>query len=73
MNLIGIYRKFHLNTKECTFFSETHETSSKIRNIFGCKETNMVNMKDYRKVEIIWFILYKLDITTKEATETKKS
>lgn len=73
MNLIGIYRKFHLNTKERTFFSETHETSSKIRNIFGCKETNMVNMKDYRKVEIIWFILYKLDITTKEATETKKS
>lgn len=78
INLIRIYRKFHLNTEECTFFSETLETFSKIRNIFGCKDTNMVNIKDYSKVEIILFILYnhdglELDITTKEATETKKS
>ena len=48
MNLIDIYRTFHPNTKEYTFFSAPHGTFSKIDHILG----NKANLKRYRKIGI---------------------
>ena len=40
MNLTDIYRQFHPNTKEYTFFSAPHGTFSKTDHILGNKATS---------------------------------
>ena len=45
MNLIDIYKTFHPNTREYTFFSAPHETFSKIYHILG----NKTNLNRYKK------------------------
>jgi hypothetical protein len=49
MDLKGIYRIFHLKTKEYTFFSAPHGTLSKTHHII-CHKTGL---NRYKKIEII--------------------
>ena len=39
LNLIGIYRTFHLKTMNFTFFSSAHRTFSRIDHILGHKSS----------------------------------
>jgi hypothetical protein len=48
MDLTDIYRIFHHTTKQYTFFSEAHETFSKIDHILGHK----ASLSKYKKIEI---------------------
>jgi exonuclease III len=49
MYLIDIYRTFYPKTKGYTFFSTSHDTSSKIDHIIGHK----TGLKRYENIEII--------------------
>ena len=49
MDLTDIYRTFHPNTKEYTFFSVTQSTISKIDHILS----NKTSLNQYKKLEII--------------------
>ena len=49
MDLIDIFRTFHLNTEEYTFFSNAHGTFSRIDHILGHKS----NLSKFNKIEII--------------------
>jgi hypothetical protein len=53
MDLIDIYRTFYPKTKEYTFVSITHGTSSKIDHIIGHK----TDLHRYKNIEIILCIL----------------
>ena len=53
MDLKDIYRTFHPNTKEYTFFSASHGTFSKIDHIIKHK----ANLNRYKKMEITPFYL----------------
>ena len=48
MDLIGIFRTFHPNTEEYTFFSGAHGTFSRIDHILGHKS----NLSKFKKIEI---------------------
>ena len=49
MDLIGIFRTFHPNAEEYTFFSSAHGTFSRIDHILGHKS----NLSKFKKIEII--------------------
>ena len=49
MGLIDIFRKFHPNAEEYTFFSRAHGTFSRIDHILGHKS----NLSKLKKIEII--------------------
>ena len=49
MELIDIFRTFHLNAEEYTFFSSAHGTFSRIDHILGHKS----NLSKFKKIEII--------------------
>ena len=49
MDLIDIFRAFHPNAEECTFFSSAHGTFSRIDHILGHKS----NFSKFKKIEII--------------------
>ena len=49
MDLIHIFRIFHPDAEEYTFFSSSHETFSRIDHILGHKS----NLSKFKKVEII--------------------
>ena len=49
MNLIDIFRTFHANGEEYTFFSNAHGTFSRIDHILGHKS----NLSKIKKIEII--------------------
>ena len=49
MGLIDIFRTFHLNAEEYTFFSRAHGTFSRIGHILGHKS----NLSKYKKIEIV--------------------
>ena len=49
MDLIDIFRTFHLNAEEYTFFSSAHGTFSRIDHILGHKS----NLSKFKKIEII--------------------
>ena len=46
MNLIDIWRTFHLKATEYTFFSRAHGTFSRLYHILGHK----VNLKKFKKI-----------------------
>jgi hypothetical protein len=48
MDLTDIYRLFHPNTKECTFFSALHKPFSKISHVVGHK----TSLNSHKKIEI---------------------
>ena len=53
LELIDIYRTYHPNTKEYTFFSAPHGTFSKIDHIIG----HRMSLNRYKKIEILPCIL----------------
>ena len=67
MDLIDIFRIFHPNVEEYTFFSNAHGTFSRIEHILGHKS----NLSKFKKIEIISSIFsdhkaMRLDINYKE-------
>ena len=69
MDLIDIFRIFHPNAEECTFFSSAHGTFSRIDHILGHKP----NLSKFKKIEIISNIFsdhnaMRLDINYRERT-----
>ena len=49
MDLIDIFRIFHINAEEYTFFSSAHETFSRIDHILGHKSS----LRKFKKIEIV--------------------
>ena len=49
MDLIDIFRTFHLNAEEYTLFSSAHGTFSRIDHILGHKS----NLSKFKKIEIV--------------------
>ena len=49
MDLIDIFRTFHSNAEEYTFFSSAHGTFSRIDHILGYKS----NLSRFKKIEIV--------------------
>ena len=49
MDLIDIFRTFHPNAEEYTFFSSTHGTFSRTDHVLGHKS----NLSKFKKIEII--------------------
>ena len=49
MDLIDIFRTFHPNAEEYTFFSSAHGTFSRIDHILGHKS----NLSEFKKTEIV--------------------
>ena len=49
MDLIDIFRTFHPNAEESTFFSSAHGTFSRIDHILGHKS----NLSKFMKIEIV--------------------
>ena len=73
MDLIDIFRTFHPNAEEYTFFSSAHGTFFRRDNILDHKS----NFNKFKKIEIISSILsdhnaMSLDIYYKEKKKTKK-
>ena len=69
MYLIDIFRTFHPNAEEYTFFSSAHGTFSRIDHILGHK----LNLSKFKKIEIVSSIFsddntMRLDINYKEKT-----
>ena len=69
MDLIDIFRAFHPNAEEYTFFSSAHGTFSRIDHILGHKS----NLSKFRKIEIVSNIFsdhnnMRLDINYKKKT-----
>ena len=52
MDLIDIFRTFHSNAEEYTFFSSAHGTFSRIDHVLGHK----ANLSKLRKIEIVFTI-----------------
>ena len=48
MDLIDIFRTFHPNAEEYTFFTSVHRTFSRIDNILGYKS----NLSKFKKIKI---------------------
>ena len=53
MDLIDIFKTFHPNTEEYTFFSSAHGTFSRLDHILGYKS----NLSKFKKIEITSSIL----------------
>ena len=69
MDLIDIFRAFHPNAEEYTFFSSAHGTFSRIDHILGHKS----NLSKFKKIEIISSIFsdhnaMRLDINYRKKT-----
>ena len=69
MDLIDIFRTFHPNAEEYTFFSSAHGTFSRIEHILSHKS----NLSKFQKIEIISSIFshhnaIRLDINYKKKT-----
>jgi hypothetical protein len=70
MDLADVYRIFHPNSVQFTFFSAAHGTFSKINHILGYK----ASLSKYKKIEIILCILFdhnalKLEINNKNSSK----
>ena len=69
MDLIDIFRTFHPNAEEYTFFSSAHAEFSRVDHILGHKS----NLSKFKKIEIISSIFsdhntMRLDINYKKKT-----
>ena len=74
MDLIGIFRTFHPNAEEYTFFSSAYGTYSRIDHILGHKS----NLSKLKKIEIISSIFsnhnaMKPDVNYKKKTVRNKN
>jgi endonuclease/exonuclease/phosphatase family metal-dependent hydrolase len=74
MDLVDVYRTFHLTSTQYTFFSAAHGTFSKIDHILGHK----ASLSKYKKIENILCILsdhnaLKLELNTKIKTKNMQT
>ena len=74
ISLIDIFRTFHPNAEEYTFFSSAHGTFSRIDHILGHKS----NLSKFKKIEIMSSIFsdhnaMRLDINQKKKTVKKNT
>ena len=69
MDLIDIFRTFHPNAEEYTFFSSAHETFSNIDDIWGHKS----NLSKFKKIEIVSSILSNHNTMRLQVNYKKKS
>ena len=69
MDLVDIFRTFHPNTEEYTFFSSAHGTFSRIDHILGHKS----NLSKYKKIEIISSIFSDHNAMQLEINNKKKN
>ena len=58
MDLIDIFRTFHPNAEEYTFFPSAHGTFSRIDHILGHKS----NLRKFKKIEIISSIIFNISL-----------
>ena len=68
MNLIDLFRTFHPNAGEYTFFSSAHGTFSRIQHIVGHKS----NLSKFEKIEIISNIFSNHNAETSYQLQEKK-
>ena len=73
VDLIDIFRAFHPNAEEYTFFSSAHGTFSRIDHILGHKS----NLIKFKKIEIVSSVFsdhntMRLDINYREKKTCKK-
>ena len=73
MDFIDIFRTFHPNAEEYTFFSSAHGTFSRLDHILGHKS----NLSKFKKIEIISSMfsehnIIRLDINYKKKTVRDK-
>ena len=72
MDLIDIFRTFHPNAEEYTFFSSAHGTFYRVDHILGHKS----NLSKFKKIKIISSIFNhsatRLDINYKKKKNCKK-
>ena len=68
MELIEIFRRFHPNAEEYTFFSSAHGTFSRIDHILGHKS----NLSKFKKIEIISSIFSDHNIMTRDINYKEK-
>ena len=71
MDLTDVFRTFHPNAEEYTFFSSGHRTFSRTDHILGHKS----NLSKFNKIEIVSSIFsdhsaMRLDINYKKETQT---
>ena len=69
MNLIYIFRTFHPNTEEYTFFSSAHGTFSRIDHILGHKS----NLSKFKKIEIVSGVFSDDSVVRLDVNYQKKS
>ena len=69
MDLFDIFRTFHPNAEEYTFFSSTHGTFSKIDHILGHKS----NLNKFKKIEIISSIFSDFSAMSESESEVAQS
>ena len=69
MNLLDIFRTFHPNAEEYTFFSSAHGTFSRIDHILGHKS----NLSKFKKIEIVSSILSNHNTMRLQVNYKKKS
>ena len=74
MDLIDIFRTFHSNAEEYTFFSSAHGTFSRIDHILGHKS----NLSKFKKIETVSSIFsdnsaMRLDINYKKSVRNTNS
>ena len=72
MDLIDIFRTFHPNAEEYTFFSSAHGTFSRINHILGHKSS----LSKFKKIEIVSSIFsdynsMRLDINYRDKNSKK--
>ena len=69
MDLIDIFRTFHTNAEEYTFFSSAHGTFPRIDDILGHKS----NFSKFKKVEIIISIFFDHNTMSPDISYRKKT
>ena len=69
MDLIDIFRTFHPNAEEYTFFTSVHRTFSRIDNILGYKS----NLSKFKKTEIVSSIFSEHNAMRLDINYKKKS
>ena len=69
MDLTDIFRTFHPNAEEYTFFSSTHGTLSRIDHILGHKS----NLSKFNKIEIVSSIFSDHDAMRLDINYKKKN
>ena len=68
MDLIDIFKTFHPNAEEYTFFSSSHGTFSRIDHILGHKS----NFSKFKKIEIVSSIFSDHNAETRYQLQEKK-